>query len=213
MSELNLLPAFEDTVEQSQAYFRFLLKAMSEPGTIIDTDKFNIDTSKLDLSKATNTSQQVFSSTWEIMQAVLDSDCTIYLSPILAEPTLIQSIQFYTDATITDTTKNADFAFLTLAELTTTDEFNSGTLEAPHHSCTMVIQVNNITHNPQLILSGPGIKTSKSIEIENLSPEQTRQIENNHRNYPCGLDFIFTTPKQIMALPRSTLILPQAQEK
>lgn len=217
MSTLRLLPAFEESVDESQQVFRTVLKCMSEPGTIRtiqprpESDETQHE--KLNQANSNNTeSVPIFPSLWAIAQALLDSDASVFIGTQLLSQALVQSLGFYTDATVTAEREGADFALMTLADWTSSSGFSIGTWEQPQQSCTMIIQVPELSNAQQLLLSGPGIKESCWISIAGLSTEQQVMLQSNHALYPRGLDFIFCSHERIMCIPRSTQIQINSKE-
>ena len=205
--KLHLLPAFKNNVGDSQWVYRKLLKAMSEPGTILRLFENN-NTSSLYIDEFT--SPYLYSTTWSIAQSLLDGDCTTHLSKSLAQVGFMQSLRFYTDAHISQTTPPAQFAFMNINEFSTDDSFDrlfsTGTLIAPHESCTLIIQVPHISIKPQLYVTGPGIKTQKQFSIEGISQQAIEFIQANNQLYPCGVDMVFCSATHIVALPRTTAL-------
>jgi len=196
MSQLSLLPAFGNPVHDAQVVFRAVLKAMSEPGIQgnLSSTSVSLDTSDSALHP----------TTWAIAQALFDHDTTIYLSPEVNSEALVRSLQFQTDAKVTPVTEQADFAIVTMDELVDLDQFHLGSLEAPHESCTVIVQVEAFDSPSPVEISGPGIPDSRMLEIAHLSQKQLELIQANHRLYPCGLDFVFCSPGHFLALPRTT---------
>lgn len=211
MNALKLLPAFEESVNESQQVFRTVLKCMSEPGTIRTiqpgSEPDATQHEKLNQANANNTeSLPIFPSLWAIAQALLDSDASVFIGDQLLSQTLVQSLGFYTDATVTAKREGADFALMTQADWTSNGGFSVGTWEQPQQSCTLIIQVSELSSAQQLLLSGPGIKESCWLSIAGLSTEQQTLLQTNHALYPRGLDFIFCSPERIVCIPRSTQI-------
>lgn len=203
MNQTALLTPFVDTTTQSQQVFRQLLKAMSEPGTIIDLSDF----------ASINTNTFLYPTIWSIVQSLLDSETTVYLSPALAKPEAIQSIQFYTDAGVVDDAKQSGFAMISVEEFTSIADFNCGTVITPHISTTLLIQVDDIVEQGEvadsdisLKLTGPGIRDSHLMSVAGLQPFHCELLKSNHGLYPCGLDIIFCSPTKISAVARSTSI-------
>lgn len=206
-TELHLLTAFSDPVVGSQWVYRQLLKAMSEPGTILSL----MDGNQTPTLYATDfTNDYLYPTTWSVAQALLDSDCCVHVSPRMSQQDFLQSLHFYTDAKVIEDAKKANFAFMTLEELVGNNEmassFSSGSLIAPHESCTLIIQVSDIRNAVQLALQGPGIKTQKQLAITGVESQMIRFLQANNQLYPCGVDFIFCSPTHIVALPRSTVV-------
>lgn len=230
-NRLELLTAFESNVTASQWVYRQLLKAMSEPATILPLSQSSAIVSAaaktepvVETEPAVETvkkvprlyaddwqHEQLYSTTWSVAQSLLDSDCRIVTSTTLSQKSILQSIRFYTDATVAKTAQQAQFAFINLEEWTDNNLYSTGSLIAPHESCTLVIQVPNISNeplssSPSLLLSGPGIKTQKSLSIADLTPLHIEFLIENNQLYPCGIDIIFCSPTHVAALPRSTVI-------
>lgn len=204
MVNLALLDTFTNKVEVSQKVYRRLLKAMSEPGKIVDVSFVT----KKYLSQSDDVDLLVYPSVWAIAQSLLDSDCKVYVSPRLSQQTFTQSLSFYTDVAMTNNKKDASFAFITIDELDDSlHEFHVGGLETPHESCTFIVQTPEITKNPQLTLTGPGIERVKRVGIDGLTEAHIQLLQSNHRLYPCGVDFIFCAPEKVLGLPRSTSLL------
>jgi phosphonate C-P lyase system protein PhnH len=229
-NSLELLTAFDNNVTASQWVYRQLLKAMSEPATILPLSQSSAIVSAAVKTEPTVETvkkvprlyaddwqhEQLYSTTWSVAQSLLDSDCRIVTSTTLSQKSILQSIRFYTDAKVAQTAQQAQFAFINLDEWTDNNLYSTGSLIAPHESCTLVIQVPDISNEPHilssglllpdLLLTGPGIKTQKSLSIAGLTPLHIEfLIENNHL-YPCGIDIIFCSPTHVAALPRSTVI-------
>lgn len=214
---LELLLAFKNNVLASQWVYRQLLKVMSEPATILPLSASAKTTSLLSsmpkLYEDDWENDQLYSTTWSIAQALLDSDCQVHISDTLSKKEILQSLRFYTDAKINKNTQQAQFAFMNLDEWISNNEYSTGSLIAPHESCTLVVQVKDMSNDldgdsrdTQLVLSGPGIKTQKNLSIFGLTQLQIEFLTINNQLYPCGLDIIFCSPTHITALPRSTII-------
>jgi alpha-D-ribose 1-methylphosphonate 5-triphosphate synthase subunit PhnH len=204
---INLLEPFVDIVHDSQKNYRQLLKAMSEPGTVFSLDEELIKVLPQDIQTS------LFQTTWAVMQTVLDSDCRVFLSPLLKELIVTQSLSFYTDCEITEDIAGADFVFIDISEIDLVEDCHVGTLEEPHKSATVVVQTSLINSDitetssqSYLKLSGPGIESYRLLNIENLSNDGVQIIKNNHQCYPCGLDFVFCSPVHTCALPRTTVV-------
>ena len=198
-TSISLLPSFDDPISDSQYVFKSLLKSMSEPGIVGDIP----DTAR----QQSLDGSSIYSTSWSIARAFFDHDTVIYVSPTLHSENLIRSIKFQTDARITDRQEGADFALITLAELNSDNNFKVGTIERPHESCTVIIQVEAVDKaDLQIEISGPGIESTRTLGIDGLKTEQITLIKNNHKLYPCGLDFVFCSPQAFIALPRTTAV-------
>jgi alpha-D-ribose 1-methylphosphonate 5-triphosphate synthase subunit PhnH len=203
MTSLSLLPAFTDETTDSQEVFRHILKAMSEPGTILDIDPVSVPANSRYSKKI---GQNKLSCLWSVAQTLLDSDCSVFVYPSISDNSFIQSLVFYTGVSIARDVKEADFIFMSMDELKDINEFNLGGIEKPHLSNTALLYVEAITVDAQIALSGPGIKGSQSLTLAGLDEEKASLLQNNHSLYPCGIDFIFCSDTKMTAIPRSTKI-------
>lgn len=199
MNVAQMHPAFENPVAQSQRIFRALLKSMSEPGIASFVPESILQTHPASAS--------VYASTWSIARALFDFDTKVFVSPQLWSENLLRSLQFQTEAKVTSTKADAMFAVLNLEELDDIEDFSLGSMESPHTSCTLLVQVASVQRGSKIVLSGPGIQGSREIFLDSLNSDHLSLIEKNHRLYPCGVDFVFCAPDGFLALPRSTRIL------
>ena len=196
-----LLNAFEQPVDESQQVFRDLLKAMSEPGYIASVHEMSLNDCSL------------FSSTWRIALTLLDHDTLVYLSPNLSADNVAKSIAFQTGARLTEHASEADFALITVDEMGLIESFRKGSIERPHESCTVLIQVPTLDSEHPFELSGPGIQNTKQMAFPKLSELDLQHLADNYQLYPCGLDFVFCTPSQFFALPRTTRLCKTSPSK
>ncbi len=192
----SLFPIFDNEVGESQFFFRQVLKVMSEPGSVISLGEH-----------ANLAVDEKYRCIWPIAQSIMDSDCTAFISPSLNTLSFNRSLSFHTGVKIIKEEHSADFVILSLDELLDLDKFNLGNLESPHSSSTLIVLVDGISADKQqMVLSGPGIKTEKSLSINNLTANHIRLIQDNHNLYPCGLDFIFCSDTKVSAIPRTTVV-------
>lgn len=203
MSSLDLLPAFIDESTDSQVVFRNILKVMSEPGTIIDMSG---NAELYSIRASLSIQQNKLSCLWSVAQTLLDSDCSVFVCASLSDKSFIQSLSFFTGVSFSQDIKSADFIFMSMHELKDLNNFNLGGIEKPHLSSTVLVYVDSITAVDQIILSGPGIKDSRSLALSGLDSEKIDLLKNNHKLYPCGIDFIFCSEINMTAITRSTKI-------
>lgn len=91
------------------------------------------------------------------------------------------------------------------------NEVKAGTLEDPHLSATILIQVNTLTDSPgdgmKLKLTGPGIQGTREVYADGMPSAWIAERKKINREFPLGVDMILTTSSgEIMAIPRTTLI-------
>ncbi|MGM0875827.1 MAG: phosphonate C-P lyase system protein PhnH [Bacillota bacterium] len=86
-------------------------------------------------------------------------------------------------------------------------QVNRGTLEDPHSSATIILNVKSFSEGKNLQFSGPGISGKRDCSIEGLSNAWIVERELANKEYPMGVDFILTTETgDMIAIPRTTLI-------
>ncbi|WP_077210930.1 phosphonate C-P lyase system protein PhnH [Bacillus dakarensis] len=82
-----------------------------------------------------------------------------------------------------------------------------GTLKDPHVSATIITEVDRLSDDGELLLTGPGIQKSNTVAVgESDSWVEARQFKNTE--YPMGIDLLFVDKQhQLLALPRTTRII------
>ena len=214
MTTTNIIRGFHNPTHDSQKIFRYLLKAMSEPGTQVQVS-------------SPEAPAPLYNSTFAVCQALLDQQTSLWLSPQLNTTEAQQNLHFHTGVVITKQHENAAFALLNSNELDhltmLSNEhqpyFSHGSSEYPEVSCTLLIQVEHIeviqSHSGhakamEFRLTGPGIKTERLISISQLSLPLISYLTDStgarKAQFPLGLDFIFIDPRQLICLPRTTKV-------
>lgn len=200
----HLVKVFSEPVNDAQVVFRQVLKAMSEPGTIV----------KLPTTIAL---PPLYGSTFAICQTLLDQQTNLWLAPLFRTDSIKRNLHFHTGIRLEENKQKALFAITTPAEVNSYSDFLQGNHEYPEHSCTVLMQVdhiatgvnmeNNIKANntTQLQLTGPGIKTARHIVITNLT-DDFLAYRSDLAAFPLGIDVIFVAPEQIVCLPRTTKV-------
>ncbi len=197
-----LIAGFDDPVQHGQQVFRALLKAMSEPGTLIDLE--------LDLT----TPGQLNNSTWQTLLSLLDADTQLWLSPSLnSDESVTSNLRFHCQSPIIDGSKTADFAVALADELPVLTDLDWGTAEYPDRSTTLIVQVPALSDEPHWELTGPGIESRKTARIAGLSEEFRQALINSRKRFPLGVDCIFCCGSKLLALPRSTQIREMRPEE
>ena len=126
-------------------------------------------------------------------------------------------MRFATAAKITPDPHTATFALvcdpLTMPPL---DAFAQGTPDYPDRSTTILLAVDRLNgatadaRNDQpeatLILTGPGIDGTATLDFTPQPPQLRHQLAQNRSRFPMGVDLIVCAPDAIAALPRSARI-------
>jgi alpha-D-ribose 1-methylphosphonate 5-triphosphate synthase subunit PhnH len=190
-------PGFHDAALGSQAVFRTALSALSHPGRVIEMP----DVSALP--------RQGHGAAALLLQALVDSDCSVWLSPTLAASDAAAWLRFHTGCRWV--AAPADARFLWVAEgdeLPALAALEGGTDGYPDQSATCVIEVSalNGTDDSVFALTGPGIATTQRLSARGLPGDFVDQWDSNHRRFPRGVDLFLATPTHIAGLPRSTRV-------
>ena len=190
---------FSNEALGSQAVFRTALQSLSHPGRCVDvTHDAQVPKSGHKASAA-------------LMLALLDADCTLWLSPTLAHSEAAAWLHFHTGCRLVDDVTQAQFAWVAAGDaIPTLDAFAQGTDAFPDQSATCVLDVLSLQSGGQdatgWTLKGPGINGSIDLKVEGLTPEFLTQWAANHACFPRGVDVFLTAQQQVVGLPRTTSI-------
>ncbi len=189
-----------DYVHDIQKSFRKVLDSMSRPGLINNISK---ESEKVDLEI------NFFNSTLVLMFMLLDSDISFKIISEKEED-ITSFINKLTYAKSKNTEK-ADFIFV-LRDAKPIDLVNgiknakSGDLINPHKAATIIVEVEEISNNKTLSLTGPGIERVNYAHIEAENSWILARSEKNEE-YPLGIDMIFIDKESnILCLPRTTAL-------
>jgi alpha-D-ribose 1-methylphosphonate 5-triphosphate synthase subunit PhnH len=186
-----LLSAFADPVHDAQQTFRLLMEAYSAPATICRFAPLLTPPAGLN------------SVTTSIILTLADRDAPVWLdSPLDNRNDIADYIRFHTGARIVTDPGQAAFAIVDGARDPDCTRFNTGTLEYPDRSGTLIVQTNKLLASG-MRFSGPGLKQPVMFTAHPLWPSFEEDWRANGRCFPRGLDFIITTPEQLAAMPRS----------
>ncbi len=189
-----------DLVHDIQTSYRKVLNCMSRPGSIenlaCQIEKVDID---VDFSR----------STLIMMYMLLDAEVSFKIVSHEEEKIskLVNQLTYgkYTSL------EEADFIFI----MKDADEdmvgqaFKSakiGDLIDPHKSATIVVEVEEISGNKELMLTGPGIKKENYMQVK-IQGDWLGEREKKNIEYPLGIDMILLDEESnVMCLPRTTQI-------
>ena len=186
-----LVPAFADPVLNAQMSFRAALKAMSEPGTIAQADFADA----LDV---------MHPATFSLALTLFDDDTKVWLSPSLDTPIVRANLAFHCACPVASEPQQADLAIIAAGEVDYLAYFRAGTDRDPEQSCTVIVQLDSLEGGQQVVLEGPGIESQRAINPPLC--ERFWSARSQVTDFPRGLDFFMTSQRQLMALPRSTVV-------
>jgi alpha-D-ribose 1-methylphosphonate 5-triphosphate synthase subunit PhnH len=188
-----LAPAFADPVLASQAVFRSVMDAMARPGTIVATKGLAHAPRPLGLAAAA------------VALTLLDYATPVWLDPVLAQaPDIAGWIKFHTGAPLTDDPQHAIFAFIGDPQhMPEFGAFAQGSMEYPDRAATLVLQVERLSGDEGLRLSGPGIKGGRALLASPAPADFAARVRANRMLFPRGVDIILAAGATLAALPRS----------
>ncbi|MEJ7688871.1 MAG: phosphonate C-P lyase system protein PhnH [Variovorax sp.] len=193
---------FSDLARGSQAVFRAALEALSHPGRIVDVPHDAQAPSRGHAASAA------------LLLALLDADCTLWLSPSLAASDAAAWLRFHTGCVLVGEPAEAQFAWVAHGDgLPALQHFPQGTDNDPDRAATCVLDVPGLTDAADAgawTLRGPGIETTTRLRVDGLAPHLAdsllAQRAANHAAFPRGIDLLLAAPDRIVGLPRSTQV-------
>jgi alpha-D-ribose 1-methylphosphonate 5-triphosphate synthase subunit PhnH len=190
-----VVPGFEEPVQGSQAVFRCALDALSMPGRW------------LDVPADAQLPPQAHGAAALLLLALLDSDCSVWLSASLKSSDAQAWLRFHTGCHIVNDPSQARFLWLAAGDTwPALAEMAPGTDTYPDQSATCVLEVSDgMTQDAEVwSLTGPGIDGTRAMAVAGLPPDFEAQWAINHAAFPRGVDVFLATPTQLLGLPRST---------
>lgn len=190
-----IAPGFSDPVFQSQAAFRALLAALSEPGTLQRV------TGEIAPPEGLATATAI------ALLTLADYETPVWLPEALRNGPAGAWLRFHCAAALVDDPTEAAFAVLDGA----TGEpklsaFNLGTDQFPDRSTTVIVQITALEGGTALTLAGPGIPGTRAITPQGLRSGFVEELRENGALYPLGIDVLLAQGDGLIGLPRSTQI-------
>ncbi|HGM5493331.1 TPA: phosphonate C-P lyase system protein PhnH [Serratia fonticola] len=190
---MTLLAGFDQPIEQSQQAFRLILKALSEPGVIVELPAVTA-------WGALNTASTA------VLLTLADQETPLQLCTELKSEQVLTNIRFHTGAALAARPEDIHLAVwgdqLQPAELSALPH---GSEVSPEFAATLVVQVTALEGSSGLHLSGPGIEKQRKISPPLPAALRNYLLERPQR-FPLGLDIILTCGERLMALPRTTRV-------
>lgn len=188
---MTLFNGFNRPVDQAQQAFRLILKALSEPGSLVTLA--NCPQWEALSPAATG-----------VLLTLADGETPLYLTPALHNENLHASLRFHTGAPLVQRHAAAHFAVfdhqLTDADLAA---LPCGDEVSPETGATVLVQIAGLAQGDPLRLRGPGIKNHRDI-APRLPGAIKDYLLHRPQRFPLGLDFILACQNQLLAIPRTT---------
>jgi alpha-D-ribose 1-methylphosphonate 5-triphosphate synthase subunit PhnH len=189
----NLRPAFAAPVIDAQRAFRMVLDAMARPGRVVGIDLVPAGPPPLDPATAA------------VMLTLVDGDTPLWLDGAAATGAAMDYARFHCGCRLASRPQEASFAVIAnVAQMPPLAAFPAGSDEYPDRSATLILQLPSLFGGRPLTLAGPGIRHGAQLAVAGLPAAFPHWLEENHAMFPRGVDLIFTSGRQLAALPRST---------
>ncbi len=189
---------FSDAALQSQAVFRALLTAMSEPGRVLRCPAPIFGAPLPPVLAA-------------VALTMLDYETPVYLAGALVSEEARAFVSFHTGAPLVSDPARASIVLaLSESDLPPIPSLNAGTPDYPDRSATVIVGVNGFEDGLAIELRGPGIAGKCEFHACGLSIAFWEAAAANAARFPLGVDFVLCAADSLAALPRSALstILP-----
>ena len=189
---------FSNEAFGSQAVFRAVLQALSHPGRTVAVEH---DAQAPAVGHAASA---------VVLLALLDSDCTLWLSPRLATSDAGAWLRFHTGCTLVSDAAHACFVWVAQGDVVPPlDSLALGTDIYPDQSATCVVDVSRAAAttadaSDAWHLRGPGIRDVAALRVDGLPDDFEAQWAANHGVFPRGVDLLLATADHIVGLPRTT---------
>ena len=189
---------FSNEAFGSQAVFRAVLQALSHPGRTVP------------VAHDAQTPAVGHAASAAVLLALLDSDCTLWLSPRLAASDAGAWLRFHTGCALVSEAAQARFVWVAQGdEWPALGSLAQGTDIYPDQSATCVVDVSHAKATTADAsgawhLRGPGIQEVAVLQVEGLPDDFEARWAANHVAFPRGVDLLLATPGHIVGLPRTT---------
>jgi len=199
LSLQDMAPGFSDATAQSQIVFRRALDAMARPGTPVSIPAASL------VSPTPGTRAAAAS----LLLALLDQDCTLWLSPTLADGPAAAWLRFHTGCQIEQECYKADFVWAaSIAELPPLKQLKQGSAEYPDQSATCVVDVTAwraaaASEADAVSLRGPGVRDVLTLAVDGMDAGFVQQHHAMQAHAPCGVDIFCCAGDAVLGFPRS----------
>jgi len=187
-------PGFGDPVAHAQSVFRLALDATAHPGRIVELPPGVLPVNTSGLADAAAA----------IALTLLDFETPVWLDGDLQAAG--DYVRFHCGAPITADPKASRFAFLGGAGDMPLSAFDTGDIDYPDRSTTLLITVPSLTAGPELILRGPGIRDTTALRVDGIAGGFWTARAELAPLFPLGIDLILACGRQFAAIPRTTVV-------
>lgn len=194
-----LRPGLAEPALDAQRCFRRLLTAMAHPGRIQE------------IGVAVEPPSGLMPASAALCLTLLDPETPLWLDAAAAGDEALAYLRFHCGCPIVADSRAAAFA-LVAGPPPVLERFEAADDLAPERSATVIWQVEELTAEGPLRLSGPGIETSQALGVAPLPAAFLEQWADNGALFPAGLDLVLVCGSRLAALPRTTRIVRAEEE-
>jgi len=196
-ADVSTASGFSTYATQSAACFRVLLDVMANPGRITEVREIE------GLTPPTPLGAPLAAAALTLF----DQDTPVWLDAVVDRDGVRDFLAFHCGCPIVADRGACAFAIIASpGDLTSLDGFAIGTPDYPDRSATLLAQVDDLSAESGIVLTGPGIETRASLDAAPLDTGFWTLVQKNNERFPLGLDFVFASADAIAAVPRSTRI-------
>lgn len=184
---------FRDPVFGSQAVFRALMDAFARPGTIAD------------LAGHVGAPEGLDEAAAAILATLADADAPVFLE----EPgeAAVAWLAFQTGAApLADPARAAFVVLSPSSDPSGWQRFALGEQAYPDRAATLLLPVESVEGGEPMMLSGPGIETTRTVAPRGLPEGFGDARRANAALFPRGHDLVLVAGARLLALPRPTRI-------
>jgi len=200
MTAIAELPAgFSDKVLSAQSTFRSVMDAMARPGSVQQ------------VSAGLGAPAPLMHGTAAIALTLFDHDTPIWLDARMSETSdVARWLKFHSGAPVVDDPVICSFALIgDGAALPDLSCFALGTIDYPDRSTTLILQVDSLKHGSAYELRGPGIDRTTILRASIEPKDLLGRLAANETLFPRGIDVVLVSGDSIVAVPRTTRIVPK----
>ena len=194
MSTTLLAPGFTDPSHDAQRLFRSVLDAFSHPGRIVE------------LRDAPAGPGTLSPAATAFLLTFADRETPLWLEAGLDKQEVRDFLRFHAGTPIVQAREAATFAVIIGGGGEPFAGFAIGTDTYPDRAATLVIEVPALDRGPTTLWRGPGIDGEVRVAIDGLGDGFWPAWTANHGLFPCGVDLVFASGSQLIALPRSVAV-------
>jgi alpha-D-ribose 1-methylphosphonate 5-triphosphate synthase subunit PhnH len=166
---------------------------MARPGTIVPIGGLAQAPQPLSLAAAA------------VALTLSDYETPVWLDLALAQsPEIAAWLRFHTGAPLMDDPRQAAFGLIAdPPQMPQFESFCQGSMEYPDRAATLVLQIERLSNDGGLCLSGPGIRGSRTLSAAPLPADFAARMRANRALFPRGVDIVLASATKLAALPRS----------